>query len=341
MAAGPPPAVKAILSKFSSGKEEDKLQGYTKLLKIGPDLLKFIPGTNTKLSDLRTWLEVYRFWNYGGKNNIKTMLQLLSQRLLPSKNRLVPTPSLSCVPLPELEITPDIGLIHPLKTDSPRYFSSPSNYLSWRLSSSCKNDAMSKNYKLAPDTAPKVAVLLYKKHVITELRYINDLITDLEKNGIIPIPIFINGIEAHVIVRDLLTSDHEIQLVQDGLLQRDSTYQSQNAVRVDAIVNTIGFPLVGGPAGSMEAGRNVAVAETLLRNMNLPYFVSAPLLLQSINQWKDNGVLGLQSVVLYALPELDGAIDTTVLGGLVGDKIALVPERVRKLVCFLLHLFSL
>jgi magnesium chelatase subunit H len=54
-------------------------------------------------------------------------------------------------------------------------------------------------------------------------------------------------------------------------------------------------------------------------------------LLQSIPQWKKNGVLGLQSVVLYSLPELDGAIDTVVLGGLVGDKIALVPERVRKL----------
>lgn len=42
-------------------------------------------------------------------------------------------------------------------------------------------------------------------------------------------------------------------------------------------------------------------------------------------------MLGLQSVVLYSLPELDGAIDSVVLGGLVGDKIALVPERVRKL----------
>lgn len=59
--------------------------------------------------------------------------------------------------------------------------------------------------------------------------------------------------------------------------------------------------------------------------------VASPLLLQSIPQWRTNGVLGLQSVVLYSLPELDGAIDTVILGGLVGDKIALVPERVRKL----------
>ena len=47
---GPPPAVKAVLSKFGSGKEEDKLAGYLKLLKVGPDLLKLIPGD--KASDL-------------------------------------------------------------------------------------------------------------------------------------------------------------------------------------------------------------------------------------------------------------------------------------------------
>ena len=43
-----------------------------------------------------------------------------------------------------------------------------------------------------------------------------------------------------------------------------------------------------------------------------------------------DGIAGLQSVVLYSLPELDGAIDTIPLGGLVGDAIYLVPERVRK-----------
>ena len=43
-ATGPPPAVKAILSQFSSGREEDRVGGYVKLLKFGPDLLKFVPG---------------------------------------------------------------------------------------------------------------------------------------------------------------------------------------------------------------------------------------------------------------------------------------------------------
>lgn len=39
----------------------------------------------------------------------------------------------------------------------------------------------------------------------------------------------------------------------------------------------------------------------------------------------------MQSVVLYSLPELDGAIDTVPLGGLVGDDIYLVPERVKRM----------
>lgn len=35
--------------------------------------------------------------------------------------------------------------------------------------------------------------------------------------------------------------------------------------------------------------------------------------------------------MLYSLPELDGAIDTVPLGGLVGNNIYLVPERVQKM----------
>jgi magnesium chelatase subunit H len=322
---GPPPAVKAILSKFGSGKEEDKLSAYLKLLKVGPDLLKFVPGE--KAADLRTWLTAYRYWNQGGKSNVQAMLSILSQRCRDEH-------AVDADDLPPLQVTPDIGLIHPLRVNrfgASEYFTSPSAYLSWRLSKAARDLADQQSFELAPNDAPRVAVLLYRKHVITELRYIQDLITMMEHDGITPIPIFINGVEAHTIVRDLLTSDHEIKGVQKGTIARDPTYRSSDAVKVDAIVNTIGFPLVGGPAGSMEAGRNVAVAEQLLSDMNVPYVIASPLLLQSIPQWKANGVLGLQSVVLYSLPELDGAIDTVVLGGLVGDKIALIPERVRKL----------
>jgi len=344
--AGPPPAVKAILSKFGSGKEEDRINGYLKLLKFGPALLKYVPGE--KASDLRTWLEAYRFWNQGGKHNVHAMFRILAHQIDVQNNihnSQLLSPQRELV-LPELQVTPDIGLLHPLKDkelmiksqqqqqqqqQQQRFFDSPASYISWRLSKTTADLALAHKFQLAPPDAPRVAVLLYRKHVITEQRYILDLITYMEAQGLIPVPIFINGVEAHTIVRDLLTSQHEIDGVARGNIVREDTYLSQKATRVDAMVNTVGFPLVGGPAGSAEAGRNIEVAEQLLRSMNIPYMVASPLLLQSIPQWKSNGVLGLQSVVLYSLPELDGAIDTVVLGGLVGDKIALVPERVRKM----------
>jgi magnesium chelatase subunit H len=63
------------------------------------------------------------------------------------------------------------------------------------------------------------------------------------------------------------------------------------------ILSTIGFPLVGGPAGTMEGGRQAEVAQEILSAKNIPYIVAAPLLIQDLRSWTDNGVAGLQSVV--------------------------------------------
>jgi magnesium chelatase subunit H len=136
--AGPPPAVKAILSKFSSGKEEDKISGYLKLLKIGPTLLKYVPGE--KAGDLRMWLEAYRFWNQGGKGNFKSMLRLVAHRCRNTGES---------IDLPELEVTPDIGLIHPLKNRAGGpFFESPATYMKWRLSRSTKDMAAKQKVNL-------------------------------------------------------------------------------------------------------------------------------------------------------------------------------------------------
>jgi magnesium chelatase subunit H len=171
--------------------------------------------------------------------------------------------------------------------------------------------------------------LLYRKHVITKQPYIPQLIKHFASQGLIPLPIFINGVEGHVAVRDWMTTTYEQEQRQQG--NKEILSLKDDAVKVDAIVSTIGFPLVGGPAGSMEAGRQVEVAKRILTAKNIPYIVAAPLLIQDIHSWTRQGIGGLQSVVLYSLPELDGAIDTVPLGGLVGEDIYLVPERLHRL----------
>jgi magnesium chelatase subunit H len=305
---GMPKPVKFILDKFGSGREEDKLAGYLSFLKVGPKLLKFVPIG--KVQDLRNWLIIYGYWNAGGGDNVAAMLWFLAEKYL----------GLAIGEIPAAIETPNMGLLHP---DYQGYFESPKQYLEWY-----KKDYKSNVSNVQPKT-PVVAILLYRKHVITKQAYIPKLIYYFEQAGLIPVPIFINGVEGHVAVRDWLTTADEQQQRQQGNVDLPSL--SDQAVEIDAIASTIGFPLVGGPAGSMEAGRQVDVAKRILTAKNVPYFVAAPLLIQDIHSWTRQGIGGLQSVVLYALPELDGAIDTVPLGGLVGDQIYLIPERVQRL----------
>ncbi|XRB01360.1 magnesium-chelatase subunit ChlH [Pycnococcus provasolii] len=298
--AGPPPAVKAILSKFGSNREEDKLVGYLSFLKIGPALLRFVPGE--KARDLRNWLQIYAYWNQAGKHNVEQAFLTLAKEYLldeSSSQRLKPQ---------KLIETPALGVYHP--DYDKRYFTSLPDYMTW--------------YRQQKPNAAKtvVGMLLYRKHVITNQPYIDQLIRRLECEDLLPVPVFINGVEAHTVVRDLFTTEHEIQQV--GSSKLDQSKQ----IMVDAIVSTIGFPLVGGPAGTMEAGRQQDIASTILQSKNVPYVVAAPLLIQDMASWARDGIAGLQSVVLYSLPELDGAIDTVTLGGLVGDDIFLAEERV-------------
>jgi magnesium chelatase subunit H len=303
---GMPKPVKFILDKFSNGREEDKLAGYISFLKIGPKLLKYVPVQ--KVQDLRNWLIIYGYWNAGGSENVASLFWTLGEKYLGLKVGDIPPP---------IE-TPNMGLLHP---DYQGFFESPREYLEWY-----KKDAINR----VSTTKSVVGILLYRKHVITKQPYIPQLIRRFEEAGLIPLPIFINGVEGHVAVRDWMTTDYETQQRQLGNIETLSL--SNEAVKVDAIVSTIGFPLVGGPAGSMEAGRQIEVAKRILTAKNVPYIVAAPLLIQDIHSWTRQGIGGLQSVVLYALPELDGAIDTVPLGGLVGENIYLVPERVERLI---------
>ncbi|MBD2566462.1 magnesium chelatase subunit H [Anabaena lutea] len=307
---GMPKPIKFILDKFTNGKEEDKLAGYISFLKIGPKLLKFVPVQ--KVQDLRNWLIIYGYWNAGGSENVASLFLTIAEKYLDLKVGDIPPP---------IE-TPDMGLLHP---DYQGFFTSPREYLQWYR----KREQGTGNREQGRKNYPIIGILLYRKHVITKLPYIPQLIRYFEEAGLIPLPIFINGVEGHVAVRDWMTSDYENQQRQIGNIETPSL--SSEAVKVDAIVSTIGFPLVGGPAGSMEAGRQIEVAKRILTAKNVPYIVAAPLLIQDIYSWTRQGIGGLQSVVLYALPELDGAIDTIPLGGLVGEQIYLVPERLQRL----------
>jgi magnesium chelatase subunit H len=82
--------------------------------------------------------------------------------------------------------------------------------------------------------------------------------------------------------------------------------------RVDAMVSLTGFSLVGGPAYN---DSDAAVAA--LAALDVPYVAAHPLEFQTLGQWAaSGGGLGpVETTMLIALPEIDGATNPTVYAG--------------------------
>ena len=217
---GMPKPVQFILSKFGNSREEDKLAGYISFLKTGPKLLKYIPIG--KVQDLRNWLIIYGYWNAGGTENAAALFWTIAEKYLGLTVGDIPPP---------LE-TPNIGLLHP---DYHGYFESPREYLEWyegrrkeaggrrqegeegsqesegrRQKVEERSEWANSNLLPSPSsTSPTIGILLYRKHVITKQPYIPQLIRAFEDAGLVPVPIFLNGVEGHVAVRDLMTTEYE------------------------------------------------------------------------------------------------------------------------------------
>jgi CobN/Magnesium Chelatase len=152
-------------------------------------------------------LTIYGYWNEGGVDNIVSMLLYICNTFFQDTGA---APA-------EVQTTPQTGCLHPAAS---QYFESPAEYLTW----------YNKQGPLRNTAAPVVALLVYRKHVITKQDYIAELVTELEGQGLLPVPIFINGVEAHTVVRDLLTSADEAAALAAGAPRPQGL--KRNAVQV-------------------------------------------------------------------------------------------------------------
>ncbi|MFK7869395.1 MAG: magnesium chelatase subunit H [Roseobacter sp.] len=102
----------------------------------------------------------------------------------------------------------------------------------------------------------------------------------------------------------------------DGRPAIEGYFNVDGEVKIDAMVSMTGFSLVGGPAYN----DNVAAIE-VLKKLDVPYIAAHPLEFQTLAQWSQSGQgLGpIETTMLIALPELDGATNPTVFAGRHGD----------------------
>ncbi|WP_299968823.1 magnesium chelatase subunit H [uncultured Roseobacter sp.] len=92
----------------------------------------------------------------------------------------------------------------------------------------------------------------------------------------------------------------------------EAYFHDANGVCIDALVSLTGFSLVGGPAYN----DNSAAIE-VLQELDVPYIAAHPLEFQTLGQWaaSPQGLGPIETTMLIALPELDGATTPTVFAG--------------------------
>ncbi|RED12927.1 magnesium chelatase subunit H [Pontivivens insulae] len=142
-----------------------------------------------------------------------------------------------------------------------------------------------------PRTGTKgtVGLLLMRSYVLAgDTAHYDAVIEALEARGLNVIPAFAAGLDG----RPAISAYH-----QD---------------KVDTLVSLTGFSLVGGPAYN-----DSAAAQDTLATLDVPYIAAHPLEFQTLRQWSESasGLGPVETTMLIALPEIDGATNPIVFGG--------------------------
>lgn len=181
-------------------------------------------------------------------------------------------------PVPEPVCYPEVGVYHPA------------------LAAAGSPGGLEEDARRLPAPAHPVGtvgLLLMRSYLLAGNRaHYDGVIAALEALRLRVIPVFASGLDARPAV--------ERYFIADGRSQ------------VDAVVSLTGFSLVGGPAYN-----DSRAAEALLARLDVPYLAAMPVEFQSLAQWQASarGLLPVESTIMVALPELDGATGSMVFGG--------------------------
>jgi magnesium chelatase subunit H len=138
-----------------------------------------------------------------------------------------------------------------------------------------------------------VGLLMLRSYILSaDTAHYDAVIRAFEAKGIACVPAFAGGLDGRPAI--------------DAYLQG----------KVDALVSLTGFSLVGGPAYN-----DSAAAVAALTALDVPYIAAHPLEFQTLSQWQASaGGLGpVETTMLIALPEIDGATNPTVFAGREGS----------------------
>jgi magnesium chelatase subunit H len=172
---------------------------------------------------------------------------------------------------------PDVGLYHPAL---PRRVTEDMGTLR-------------RHVPVKPGAAGTVGLLVMRSYVIAEnSAHYDGVIKALGDRGLTVVPAFASGLDGRAPI--------ERYFIADG------------RPTVDCVISLTGFSLVGGPAYN-----DSAAAEEILAKLDVPYLAAHAIEFQSLQEWgrSDQGLTPVETTIMVALPEIDGATNPMLFGG--------------------------
>ena len=279
-ASGPMALLKKLRGKSSSGGSNEGKPAtggaaQMKMLRRLPQMLRFIPGT---AQDVRAYFLTMQYWLGGSDENVLNMVRFVIDRYADGPRRALR----GSVKVPLPVDYPEVGVYHPR--------------MAGRLSEEASNLPLPPALAGATRPAPArgtVGLLLLRSYLLGgNARHYDGVITALEARGLKVVPAFAAGLDSRPAIERFFMKDGQ--------------------VTVDAVVSLTGFSLVGGPAYN-----DAKAAEDTLAQLDVPYLAAHPVEFQTLDQWggSERGLLPVESTIMVAIPELDGATSPTVFGG--------------------------
>jgi magnesium chelatase subunit H len=201
----------------------------------------------------------------------------IQSMLLYALKHYVDDPRLKRLKFTAPQQVPSVGIYHP---DAPKLFESFEGYEEW--------------YERPLDPQRTIGLLLMRPQVVSKTtKHYDALIRALENEGLTVVPAIATLMDNREAVSKFFTNEGER--------------------RVSQIVSLTGFSFVGGPAMN-----DSAAAAEFLKQLNLPYRSAVSLDTQTIEAWTDaqTGLNPVQAGMQIAIPEIDGATEPFVYGGI-------------------------
>jgi magnesium chelatase subunit H len=272
---------------------------YLKLVDRLPGLLRFVPGAG-RLRDIKNYLYLFCYFLQPTPANIRSMLLYAIKHYVPDEG--VNRAEIKVAPP---ETMPAVAIYHP---DAPTLFESFDAYRKWY------ERRGSQSAKLDPSRT--IGLLLMRPQIVSNTRkHYDGLIRAIEAEGLAVLPAISTLMDNREASGKFFVNEVESPKSKVQSLTGDEQHAANNvgASRVSQIVSLTGFSFVGGPAMN-----DSEAAAKFLRRLNRPFRSAVSLDMQTVESWQESGT-GLNPVqagMQIAIPELDGATEPFVYGGL-------------------------